>query len=400
MTISQTKIAIVIPRFFPEIAGGAEKLALDYVNILKNHYKVEVFTTCAKDYITWKNELKEGSELWNGVTIHRYKVKKPRNLKVMNRVLDSCLKKGTSVTESEEENFLIEQGPFCPELVSAFLRAQYDFGLAILVGYLYYPIVKLLPHIKIRKLIIPTFHEEPALSLPIYAKTFLPTYTYSFNAPEELNVYQNRFSKTPNHTLIGTYVDSLALDNKTRSESSKVSIDGPKIILLTLGRMEAAKGFAELFQYFDRWQKTYDQQNIEWISIGSNHLDAKEIPNCITLKGYVSEFEKQRLISTASLVINPSPYESFSIAMMEAWSFGIPVLVNGKSEVMRGHNLRSQGGLHYSDETSFRRCLEYLIERPLLRKRLGENGKKYVLANFTKEVVSKKLLTVISTLLG
>jgi glycosyltransferase involved in cell wall biosynthesis len=394
MTTERKSIAIVIPRFFPEIAGGAEKLALDYALILKNEFNIEIFTSCTKDYITWKNEIPEGQENWNGIIINRYPVEKERNINKMNQVLDSILKLGLNVPEKDEEKFLIEQGPFSPSLVNGFLSEEHRFQLVLLVGYLYYPIVKLLPKIKIRKLIIPTFHEEPALSLPIYKKIFLPSYTYSFNAPEELKVYENRFGKTPNHVLIGTYV------KLNSTFINRISTHTDKITLLTLGRMEAAKGFGEIFQYFDRWQNSYDIENLEWISIGSNHLDPSEIPKSINIRGFVSESVKEDLIANASIVINPSPFESFSIAMMEAWSFGVPVLVNGKSDVMRGHNLRSQGGLHYSDETSFRRCLEYLIERPELRDRMGANGRKYVQANFTKEVVSKKLITTVKKLLG
>lgn len=385
------KIAIIIPRFLPDIAGGAEKLALDYALILKNDFHVEIFTTCARDYLTWKNELPEGKELWNDLTINRYRVEKNRNIKTMNHSLNELLKNLNSIQEKEEDKFIIEQGPYSPKLVSGFLREQSRFDLAILVGYLYYPIVTLLPNIKIRKLIIPTFHDEPALSLPIYERTFLTSYTYSFNAPEELTVFENRFGATPNHVLIGTYV---------KEQYISVPSQEQKIRILTLGRMEAAKGFIELFQYFNQWLETYQAPDLEMVCIGSNHLDAKDIPKSVQMKGYVSEKEKENLLKSASLLINPSPFESFSIAMMEAWSFGIPVLVNGKSDVMRGHNIRSQGGLHYSDEISFRRCLEYLIERPELRRRLGENGKKYVLANFTYSVVARKLISTINTRLG
>ena len=267
----KNNIAIVIPRFLPEIAGGAEKLALDYALILKDHFDVEIFTSCAKDYISWKNELPEGRHEWNGIIINRFKVEKTRDMVSMNAVLNSILKQGKSVSALDEEKFIVEQGPFSPSMVDGFLRAEHKFQLVLLVGYLYYPILKILPKVKIRKMIIPTFHEEPALSLPIYERTFLANYTYSFNAPEELKVFQNRFYATPNHVLIGTYV-------KTQNDLNHTTDLSHKITLLTLGRMEAAKGFVELFQYFDAWQESYDCQNLEWISIGSNHLEIKDIP--------------------------------------------------------------------------------------------------------------------------
>ncbi|MCZ8156618.1 MAG: glycosyltransferase family 4 protein [Leptospira sp.] len=402
MTSTRSKIAFILPRFHPEIAGGAEKLALDYALLLKEDYEIEVFTTCAKDYTTWRNEIKPGTEVWNQITIHRFPVTKERNIQEMNKALEDCLSKGFSVTREEQLSFIEKQGPCCPALIDTFLKDQNKFNLVIFVGYLYYPIVKLLPLVSIKKLIIPTFHDEPALYLPLYKEIYLPNYVYSFNAPEELLVYQNRFGQIPKHTLIGTFIENQNSSQYSNNSPADFQVTASKpesIILMTLGRMEVAKGFVEIFQFFDRWQSTYNISNLTWISIGSNHLNPKDIPSSIQIKGFVSQNEKESLIQSASLVINPSPYESFSIAMMEAWSFKTPVLVNGKSEVMRGHNIRSQGGLHYSDEISFRRTLEYLIERPELRKRLGENGYKYVQANFTKDVVSKKLKQLISKLL-
>ncbi|MDZ4724972.1 MAG: glycosyltransferase family 4 protein [Leptospira sp.] len=389
------KIAFILPRFLPEIAGGAEKLALDYALILKEHYTVEIFTSCAKDYITWKNELSQGTSSWNNLLIHRFPVNKERNIQKMNQVLNDCLKKGNQVNPIEEDLFLIEQGPYLPNLVNHFIKVQSSFSLVIFVGYLYYPIVKLLPEVKIQKLIIPTFHDEPALSLPIYTRIFLPSYIYSFNAPEELNVYENQFKSKPKYDLIGTYVTIPTI----KAQEINFNNTESKFNILTMGRMEVAKGFKELFEYYHEWQKHYDTKDINWTSIGSNHFKQNEIPDSIHIQGFVSEEEKYRFISSASLVINPSPYESFSIAMMEAWSYGVPVLVNAKSDVMRGHCDRSQGGLYYSDELSFRRCLEYLINHPNLCRSLGANGKKYVQANFTKEVVGHKLLNLIKKLL-
>jgi len=50
------KVAFVTPRYGPEIVGGAEYLTRMVAERLKDHHQIEVLTTCAKDYRTWKNE--------------------------------------------------------------------------------------------------------------------------------------------------------------------------------------------------------------------------------------------------------------------------------------------------------------------------------------------------------
>ena len=47
--------------------------------------EVEVLTTCARDYVTWRNELPPGAETINGVTVRRFPVRRPRDAKRFGR---------------------------------------------------------------------------------------------------------------------------------------------------------------------------------------------------------------------------------------------------------------------------------------------------------------------------
>jgi glycosyltransferase involved in cell wall biosynthesis len=69
--------------------------------------------------------------------------------------------------------------------------------------------------------------------------------------------------------------------------------------------------------------------------------------------GYLPDEEKRAAVAGASVVICPSPYESLSIVMLEALAAGVPALVNGRSEVLRDHCVRSNGGLYYDDGEEF-----------------------------------------------
>ena len=73
------KIAIVVQRYGTEINGGAELHARYVAERLSRHASVEVLTTCAKDYLTWKNEWPSGEETVNGIRVRRFPVTRPRN---------------------------------------------------------------------------------------------------------------------------------------------------------------------------------------------------------------------------------------------------------------------------------------------------------------------------------
>ena len=54
------KVAIVVQRYGAEINGGAELHARYVAERLARHVQVEVLTTCATDYVTWRNSLPAG----------------------------------------------------------------------------------------------------------------------------------------------------------------------------------------------------------------------------------------------------------------------------------------------------------------------------------------------------
>lgn len=387
------KILIITARFLEHASGGAEKLAYDYASILSESNDVTVCTSSAKDYVSWKNEFPKGETKENSIRILRFPVTQTRKMSKMNQILSQCLEKGDSASDKDQWEFLKEQGPYCPDLINYVTEEQNSYDIAILIGYLYYPVVASIPKLKIPFVIVPTFHDEPPFRLPMYRKTYSHQYVYSFNAPEEMSVYEAYTKqKASSYFLIGTYINDSFVNAELSNQNSNQ--------LITIGRIEPAKGYPELFEYFQNWKLFSNRKDITIKSLGS--VSSMEVPTdpLITFTGYVSEEEKISEIQKSFLLLNPSAFESFSISIMEAWIQKKVVLVNAKSSVMRGHCLRSQGGLYYSDSLSFQRTLDFLLENRDIATRLGQNGREYVLANFSKEVIRKKLNQMVSMLLG
>jgi hypothetical protein len=63
------KLAVVVQRYGADISGGAELHARYIAERLARHAQVEVLTTRASDYITWRNELPAGEERVNGIVV-------------------------------------------------------------------------------------------------------------------------------------------------------------------------------------------------------------------------------------------------------------------------------------------------------------------------------------------
>ena len=75
------------------------------------------------------------------------------------------------------------------------------------------------------------------------------------------------------------------------------------------------------------------------------------------------------------------------MALAEAWSAGIPGLVQGRCDVLDGLARRAGGALAYRDAAEFDAALGLLAGDPALRAELGRSGRSHVREQFAWESV-------------
>ena len=129
--------------------------------------------------------------------------------------------------------------------------------------------------------------------------------------------------------------------------------------------------------------------------MGKAILDIPKHPDILSL-GFVSEEEKFSGIAGSKVLILPSEFESLSISVLEAMALKIPVLVNGKCEVLKGHCLKSNGGLYYMNYDEFEGCLDYLQKRLGIYTQMKESAKEYVDKFFKWDVILDHFRDIIS----
>jgi hypothetical protein len=110
MSLSKEKIYLITPIFSEGALGGAEKLAWEYANLLKEEFHITVVTTTSKDYRTWKEFYKPGIEIVNGIEIHRFPVEKKRSY-YFNRFHKKIISKKGRISDKEFYKWIEMQGP-------------------------------------------------------------------------------------------------------------------------------------------------------------------------------------------------------------------------------------------------------------------------------------------------
>ena len=165
--------------------------------------------------------------------------------------------------------------------------------------------------------------------------------------------------------------------------------------IIYIGRIDEGKGILDLINYFKNW-KINNNSEVKLILAGTG-MNKYNSEIDIIFTGFINEKEKQFLIQNSILVINPSPMESFSILVMEAWMNEKAVLVNSKSETLKNHCLRSNAGLYFNDSESFEKCLNFILSNTPLLQKMGTNGKRYVEINYSPDIILEKFNHLFST---
>jgi glycosyltransferase involved in cell wall biosynthesis len=374
------KIACVVHRFGAAIAGGSEGHCRAVARRLAATHDVTVLTTCAADHVTWRNELPAGESLDDGVRVRRFPVARERALdrygEITERVFDA------SAGEELEEAWFRENGPDVPQLLDYLRQHGADFDRVLLWAFRYATTcfgVDAVPPGKARVVLVPTAENDPVIRFAATARLFTRPSGFVFLTPEERALVAAHCpAPLPPSCVIGTGLERV---DGARAESEP--------FLLYLGRVDPNKGCETLLRHYMRWSDRTDLR-VPLVLAGPANMPIPEHPS-VRFLGYVDDARRDALLASASVLVVPSPYESLSIVLLEAWNRGTPALVNGGCDVLRGQAVRSDGALYYRTYDEFAHAAETLLRNPETRRQLGQNGLAYVEREYRWPAVMEKL---------
>ena len=380
----KNKILFVVQRYGLEVNGGSEAYCRQIAEKLSSIYDVSVLTTCAEDYVTWENKYQEGIEKINDITVIRKKVVEPRTQKKFS--------KATDIINFDKENLLsgIEwqkaQGPYSLELLNYLSNHKEEYDVIIYMTYLYFTTyfgIQIAPE---KSILIPTAHDEPPIYFGIFNSIFhLPRCILYLTNSEKNFVTKKFHNNYVNSDIVGVGID-IEKDVENINLKDRFHIEDEYLIYL--GRIDESKGCKNMIDYFLEYKAKYNN-NLKLALAGKTAMNIP-VNNDILNLGFVSEIEKINLLKNSKALILPSEFESLSLSTLEAMYFGIPVLVNGKCDVLKDHAILSKAGLYYMNKLEFIESLAYIDENPEIMKKMGENGVLYVEKNYRWDVVIEK----------
>ncbi len=378
------KIAFIVQRYGKEVMGGSELHCRQIAEVLaESGFDCTVYTTTAKDYITWKNEYSPGETVLNGVLVKRYRVDKERNITAFNKYSDWIF--ANEHTYEDEVEWMEQQGPVCPSLLVALEKEEDKHDVFVFFTYLYYNTSWGLQRVRKPRALVSTAHDEPALYLDMMKQVFTLPDAFMFNTEAEQNMLARVFPfENKYQDIVGVGVE--IPENVQGSLFSQRHGIFPPFILYA-GRIEPGKGCQELIDFFMR----YNQKNPELtlVLIGKLLMD---IPKHSKIKylGFLSPEDKNAAMAAALATIHPSHLESLCMAALESMAVKTPILVQEQTEPLKQHCLKGGSGLFYSNFGEFEEALDLFFIDSRLRERMGENGLKYVRDNYSWPKIVEK----------
>ncbi|HKB13394.1 MAG TPA: glycosyltransferase family 4 protein [Vicinamibacterales bacterium] len=381
------KLACVVHRFGAGIAGGSEGHCRLVAQHLAARHDVTIVTTTAKDHMTWRNHYPPGESRDGALRVLRFAVARERSMHRFMELSDRVFADGAS--PADEQQWFRENGPESPELLDHLRRHAADYDRVLFWAYRYYDTYFGVPLVGDRAVLLPTAEEDPLIHVDAVRDLFAQPRGFIFLTPEEAALVGSRAPAGRPSAIIGCGLDP-ASPPRGAADLEALGVRDP--FVLYVGRVDPNKGCGAMLRHFEKYAAL--GREVQLVIAGPASMPIPVHP-LIRPLGFVEEKVRDALLGRARALVMPSPFESLSMVLLEAWNRGLPALVNARCKVLRGQVVRADGGLYYGNAVEFAVALDYLIDHPAESRQLGGQGLAYVDREYRWPTVMQKIESVL-----
>jgi glycosyltransferase involved in cell wall biosynthesis len=387
------KLLFVVQRYGPEVTGGSEAHCRAIAQRLAARHEVSVATSCALDYVSWANAYPPGTSRDGAILVRRFPTARERPLGEF-RTLSERLFDGRA-TEEEQRRWFRLNGPDVPGLLDYLSGHGQEHDRVIFFTFRYAPSWFGLPLVAERAILMPTAEDDDLIrSCTILGPYFASPRAYFFNTPEEKALIGSIVGRPlPPSVTIGCGIDPAgAPPSRALLGAHGVADD----YLLYVGRVDRNKGCDALVRHYAAYTASAapGEALLPLVLAGPVVLS---LPKCRALRvlGRVEDDLREALLAHARALVMPSPFESLSLVVLEAWNRGTPVLVNARCDVLRGQVRRANGGLYYRRSDDFAGAVRWLARHPDAARTFGQQGLAYVEREYRWPLVLERIESIL-----
>lgn len=372
------RLGFVPVRFGDDLVGGAEMLVAEMADGLAlRGWDVDVLTGCTRDHFREVGHYPPGASTRpSGVRVVRFPsvASWHRADRVLgNRALDA----GAQLAIDEQIRWCNDDVRV-PALFDHLLDHGGEYRALVFAPYLYWTTVVGSLAAPERSVLLPCLHDEPAARLAVVARPFGAVRGCWFLSEPEAELARLRYPDLAEHVVIGSAVAEPG-GYEPRRFRDRYGITGP--FALYLGRRESGKAFSRLLDDYVGAVE-HETLGMPLVVAGPGKATiARGAREHVVDVGLLDARSRDDALAAATAVIQPSPYESFSRTMMEAWLAGAFVVVHGESRVGAWHVERAGAGVTYRGPAELGAALRTALA-PGARDD-GARGREYVRREYT-----------------
>lgn len=385
------RLALVVPRFGAQVWGGAELHGRWLAEHLATRgHSVDIYTTCAIDHRSWRNELEPGVSTHGALRVHRFPTTE-RDLGIHGE-LDRAVQAGFKLSR-EEELLWLRHGGSSVEMEEELERRSNDYDAVLALPYIFGTTYFTFATVPDRTVLIPCLHDEPFAYLDFVREMLSGARGVMFNTMAEVRLAERLAGSLAPWSVVGVGFDPPAeVRPQRRRRRSR-----PEPSLLYVGRRETGKNSPLLIDYFCMYKNRRPGDLVlAFVGSGDRLPPRRDIIEVQT--DWSSHADVYR---PATIFCLPSVNESLSIVLLQAWLYGErPALVHGACAVTREHCERSNGGLWFNTYADFEEAVDRMLASEELRAALGRNGRAYVEREYSWEAVLGRLEESLTRFLG
>ena len=385
------RVAFIVQRCGAEVNGGAEAHCLQIAQRMSKHWETEVLTTCALDYMTWEDSYPPGPEEVGGTTIRRFPVDYPRDVEQFNRLSGELHARQADATIEEQEHWMRAQGPVSSALFDYLEEQQDAYDAFIFFGYLYATTYFGLPRVREKAFLAPLAHDEWTIYFSMWDRFFALPQQLIFNTSFEREFLHKRFPRLQlNGPVVGVGIDPPETIDPERFRA-RYGFTEP--FLLYVGRIDESKGCKTMIDCFLR-ARNGGRIPHKLVLIGTEVMPIPFHDDVVHL-GFVEDQEKWDAMAACDWLIMPSPHESLSMVLLEAWTAGRPAIVTAEADVLTGQCRRSNAGLWYGNAEEFEAIIRTVTDETKIA--LGRQGRGFALQHYSWERVQSDYLQLVGS---
>ncbi len=259
------RLAYVVPRYGPQILGGAETLARTTAEHLVQHgHYVEVWTTCAQNPYTHVNEYPAGIEQHNGITVRRFPAQ-------IHRQFNPWVEPLTR----ENQYLWVDSLLHSPQLYDYIADHNDAFDFLVFIPYVagttYYG-ARICPQ---KSIVWTCVHDEWPAYLAPTRELLSDVAGIILNSQAEKEFLEKTLRiRHPDRMVAGTGVDVVGGDASTFRQAYP---HVPEQFFVYAGRLDEGKNVHELLRYYSEYQSRHDPHP-GLVLLGEGPLGEEEHP--------------------------------------------------------------------------------------------------------------------------